>query len=69
MYHTLMAPLTVLSWLDYVDSPWQVVLSRSRKAGLALADILASSAHGDRPVRLFATSVGCFGEQRHLNRW
>ncbi|CAN8063324.1 unnamed protein product [Agarophyton chilense] len=51
-------PLTVMSCMDYVDNPWSILVSRSNGAGEELADVLVERSYGNRPVTLFAYSIG-----------
>lgn len=51
-------PLTVMSCMDYVDNPWSILVSRSNGAGDELADVLVERSYGNRPVTLFAYSLG-----------
>lgn len=41
-----------------IDHAWAVALNRAQKAGILLAHILMSGAHGDRPVTLVGYSMG-----------
>ena len=41
-----------------IDHAWAVALNRAQKAGILLAHILMSGAHGDRPVTLIGYSMG-----------
>ena len=41
-----------------IDHAWAVALNRAQKAGILLAHILMSGAHGDRPVTLTGYSMG-----------
>ncbi len=41
-----------------IDHAWAVALNRAHKAGILLAHILMSGAHGDRPVTLIGYSMG-----------
>ena len=51
-------PATILKITDVIDNPWSVAVSRSEKAGVLLAEALASGRHGTRPVRLIGYSLG-----------
>ncbi|PXF39643.1 putative membrane protein [Gracilariopsis chorda] len=51
-------PLTIMSCMDYVDNPWSILVSRSNGAGDELADVLVERSYGNRPVTLFAYSLG-----------
>eukprot|EP01083_Nonionella_stella_P296452 1007117_1 len=51
-------PVTLLSVAHYIDNPWSVAFSKSKEAGLVLADCLASGNHGRRPVTLIGYSLG-----------
>ncbi|GAA5796783.1 hypothetical protein HPULCUR_002158 [Helicostylum pulchrum] len=52
-------PVTILKIADVIDNPWQMVVDRSRKAGVVLADILEERVQGNRPCNLVAYSCGC----------
>ena len=44
--------------VQMIDHAWAVALNRAQKAGILLAHILMSGAHGDRPVTLVGYSMG-----------
>lgn len=54
----VMWPATILKVTDVIDNPWSVAVSRSEKAGVLLAETLASGRHGTRPIRLVGYSLG-----------
>ncbi|KAI9226949.1 MAG: hypothetical protein DHS80DRAFT_17933 [Piptocephalis tieghemiana] len=41
-----------------IDPPWVLALERAKKAGLVLADVIASHAQGHRPISLIGYSTG-----------
>ena len=51
-------PLAILAAADYIDNPWSVAFSKSKEAGLVLADVLANGNQGHRPVTLIGFSLG-----------
>ncbi|KAJ2352192.1 hypothetical protein GGF43_003819 [Coemansia sp. RSA 2618] len=51
-------PLALLKLGQLIDTPWAVGLERAKRAGKLLADVLASRAHGKRPVTLVGYSLG-----------
>ena len=51
-------PVALLAVADWIDNPWSVAFSKSKEAGLVLADCLASGNHGHRPVTLIGYSLG-----------
>ncbi|KAG2197086.1 hypothetical protein INT46_003154 [Mucor plumbeus] len=52
-------PATILKIADVIDNPWQMVVDRSKKAGVVLADVLEERVQGNRPCNLVAYSCGC----------
>ena len=48
----------MLAVAQMIDHAWAVALDRAQKAGILLAHILMSGAHGDRPVTLIGYSMG-----------
>jgi len=51
-------PAALLKVTDMIDNPWSVAVARSEKAGILLAEALASGRHGTRPIRLIGYSLG-----------
>ncbi|KAJ2311732.1 Transmembrane and coiled-coil domain-containing protein 4 [Coemansia sp. RSA 2704] len=51
-------PLAILNLGQLIDTPWAVGLERAKRAGKLLAEVLASRAHGKRPVALIGYSLG-----------
>lgn len=51
-------PAFIAKACSILDHPWAVAYERSRKAGQLLADVLASRAHGSRPVVLIGFGLG-----------
>lgn len=56
----LTGPLWAMKLSYFVDNPWGVGLTKSRKAGLILADMLCSNAQSGRYVGLRPPSVKHF---------
>ncbi|KAI8973855.1 hypothetical protein BDB01DRAFT_807807 [Pilobolus umbonatus] len=52
-------PVTILKMADVIDNPWQIVVDRSKKAGIVLADVLEQRIQGNRPCNLVGYSCGC----------
>lgn len=61
-FATLMAglywPMGLLKSASVIDNPFNIALSRSGKAGVALARILMEKAQGERPVSLVGYGLG-----------
>eukprot|EP01080_Neovahlkampfia_damariscottae_P003516 gene3516-6163_t len=51
-------PLLSLKVFSLINNPWSLSLDRADKAGIVLADVLASHIHGNRPVNLVGFSMG-----------
>ncbi|KAF2093228.1 DUF726-domain-containing protein [Rhizodiscina lignyota] len=62
VFATLMSglylPLGLLKAASILDSPFNIALSRSDKAGILLAEVLMAKAQGERPARLVGWGVG-----------
>lgn len=62
VFSSLMAgffwPAMILKIADMIDNPWSVIVSRSEKAALVLADVIQSRLHGHRPLTLIGYSMG-----------
>jgi len=51
-------PSTLLNIASVIDNPWALVLDRSVKASLVLADAIQERMHGNRPLTLIGYSMG-----------
>lgn len=51
-------PALAVNALSFIDAPWSMATSRADKAAVALAEALASGAHGRRPVTLVGWGFG-----------
>lgn len=57
-FTTLALPLKLRSWAGWIDNTWALCVSRADQAGEMLAILLASRAHGHRPVTLIGFGIG-----------
>ena len=51
-------PATLLKSFEIIDNSWSVAIGRADKAGIILAETLASRSQGNRPVSLIGYSIG-----------
>eukprot|EP00759_Apiculatamorpha_spiralis_P050690 PhF_6_TR4864/c0_g1_i2/m.6823 len=58
LYGSIAWPYWLMWSADLIDSSFSIALDRAEKAGVLLAEGLASHAHGNRPVSLIAFSTG-----------
>merc|ERR1711971_409214 len=51
-------PSLILKVADVIDNPWSVIMARSEKASVILANVIQSRLHGRRPLTLIGYSMG-----------
>lgn len=57
-YASLALPQKLISWSGWIDNTWAMATRRGDQAGEMLANLLASRAHGHRPVTLIGFGIG-----------